>query len=908
MVSHGSLSSVLVESPTAGRPAGLDDGIYDYIIVGGGVSGSVLARRLSEDPQISVLLLEWGENHDEERCVKIYDQSLKNREDPMFAINYSCLANAQGADSRRLFYLQPRVLGGYSSLNQGLWARGGLGEWDEFADLAGNPGFSYYKMVDNWTGLEKFNGRSEKPLQRGHHGILEIMTPNNIHSEAGNRFAQTVRKILRVPIMEDFNNERPHGVARHQFALQYDPREGHLVRESLSSIMLPSSLIGVQHFAPLIRNRANLQVVTGALVDRLILEPLNPDIRTSLHCDNDHHQDDPQCHSAVFSTSSYSPRPSSMTGSNGSPATPTDEPQFKCQGVWYLHQGKVHHVMASTRVILCGGSASALILQRSGVGCEEILRSLGVPVKMNNPHVGGNLFTPYGLVLYLENPHQSHNNNTSQGAEVDGSFFLSNPINMNDDEDEDQWLGNEKEADGKACADSSSACPIMIKKVISQDSRARGWDSDPIGTYIESNDSFRTAHNSSSGQFGEEGSERNDFFDAPNHTDELSLPIDRWLGVAFSSDPTKQDRKQKGNPRRRWFFELHQGFLSGAEENAVCPPSNVNYNSSRTLALRLINMDPVTRGRMDICHSTASVLPRVSFNFYGDRQDLISNRELMKTGLRIAREMNLQVVWPRLSLEDCEHESELDWQLRSNLSWLDQSGGTCQVGRVVDGYLRVIGVEKLSVCDSSVFAFPMSPDQTGCVVGLAIQYAHFLSNHLDCKRCSCGTNGCGCCSVPCRVHPPAPVGTLPIPSLMNRVETPQRSNLWEVNPPPSSFSSPSHSSSPVPKKTTSPSSSASTKKNSIFPSCSTLGTPSSHVVVPRVLPRMSDTPSVWGSTTSPSFAQSCEKQLQRHNNSNSTIPPPTSSSGRPTRNTSGSSFACTSSSSIFSRTHDSLPI
>src|SRR5688500_8958029 len=221
-------------------------GPFDYIIIGAGTAGCVLANRLTADPGKSVLLLEAGGKDD---WIWIH-----------IPVGYLyCIGNKRtdwcyrtepepGLNGRSINYPRGRVLGGSSSINAMLYLRGQARDYDEWAQVTGDSGWSwqnvlpvFMKSEDHWRGADEKHGeggewRVERPALRW--DILEAFA--DAAEESG------------IPKLEDFNRGDNEGVSR----LDVNQRSG--VRWSAAKAFLRPAM-----------KRPNLTVVPGALVKKL---------------------------------------------------------------------------------------------------------------------------------------------------------------------------------------------------------------------------------------------------------------------------------------------------------------------------------------------------------------------------------------------------------------------------------------------------------------------------------------------------------------------------------------------------------------------------------------------------------------------------------------------------------------
>ncbi|MTD45935.1 choline dehydrogenase [Conexibacter sp. W3-3-2] len=221
--------------------------MYDYVIVGAGSAGCVLAARLSEDPEVRVCLVEaGGEDTDMEIHIPAgFGALFKSRRD----WDYSTEPEA-ALGGRRMYLPRGKMLGGCSSMNAMIYIRGNRVDFDEWA-AAGAAGWGYEDVLPYFLQSED-NERGES-MHHGAGGELSVMESRSMHPLA-TAFVEAAKQAGHEE-NPDFNGARQEGVGRYQVT----QRDG--MRESAAAAFLRPA-----------EDRPNLTIVTDALVSDVIIE------------------------------------------------------------------------------------------------------------------------------------------------------------------------------------------------------------------------------------------------------------------------------------------------------------------------------------------------------------------------------------------------------------------------------------------------------------------------------------------------------------------------------------------------------------------------------------------------------------------------------------------------------------
>jgi choline dehydrogenase len=222
---------------------------FDYLIVGAGSAGCVLANRLSENPSHRVCLIEAGPR-DWHPLIRIPLGVMRLMRHKVVNWRFNTEAQAN-ADNRPIYIPRGRVIGGSSSINGMVYMRGHRLDYDDWAS-AGNEGWSYREVLPYFLRSENNEEFGETPY---HHkgGLLTVSNCQNYTPLGELLFAAA--QSLQLPLTSDFNGRDQEGFGRRQMTVKNGERES-----AATAFLNPA------------RSRPNLTILTDCVVDKVTIE------------------------------------------------------------------------------------------------------------------------------------------------------------------------------------------------------------------------------------------------------------------------------------------------------------------------------------------------------------------------------------------------------------------------------------------------------------------------------------------------------------------------------------------------------------------------------------------------------------------------------------------------------------
>ncbi len=298
-------------------PANAYKHVVDFIVVGAGSAGAALTHRLTEGGKYRVLLLEAGKETHWLSRVPISFARFINRP----GVNWLYQSEPEPAtNGRNIPIPRGKMLGGSSAINGMVWVRGQPQDFDHWAQL-GNRGWSYRDVLPIFKRMESYAGGDGE--FRGRDGVLKVSDIFE-HGRLYDSFMDAAESI-GIKRNKDYNGPDQEGVAMTQASIRGGQR-----------------MSTARCYLDPIRNRANLDIETGAHAEKLLFEGK------------------------------------------------------RCVGVRYRIKGEVREATAAREVIVSTGAiASPQLLELSGIGQADRLKDLGISVVHALQGVGENLRDHY---------------------------------------------------------------------------------------------------------------------------------------------------------------------------------------------------------------------------------------------------------------------------------------------------------------------------------------------------------------------------------------------------------------------------------------------------------------------------------------------------------------------------------
>jgi choline dehydrogenase len=342
--------------------------IFDYIVIGTGPAGAVIAKTLTDNKRTSVLVLEAGQNND--KAKPITDSTLAPELEESYFAQYFWQGEGvpqKEVDDRAFEWTTGRLAGGGSSINGEQYVRPTAKVFREWESVAGRI-WSPVRAVRRFKQLEQYNGETNNPGAHGYSGRIHIRQAPSNPTRMAEKWVSAVEAATGYPEILDYNDPRtPLGpFTRWQLFQKPDGR-----RESASTAFLSSNVMTPRGYGV---NGRKLRVLFKATALRVLFE------------------------------------------------------NKRAVGVEFLKEGKCVTAYARKKVILSAGINSAQLLMLSGIGNRRQLQKAGIRVIFHNPNVGKRLRNhTLNFAVFTANPDDRPVPADDPSTLYTGGAFLPDP-------------------------------------------------------------------------------------------------------------------------------------------------------------------------------------------------------------------------------------------------------------------------------------------------------------------------------------------------------------------------------------------------------------------------------------------------------------------------------------------------
>lgn len=328
----------------------------DYIVIGS-CAGAVVAKKLTDDKETSVLLLEAGDDNNTDAAF------VSSSDAPRLPIEHNIESVFQGTSTLQeqlnngyYDFMNARILGGGSSINAEQVVFGSSAYWTRVQNdaLGGNEEWSPTKVFKRYKALENYKNTADPVVtpsaSRGSCGPWKNAAVPSVLSDNAQYLLGALTSISNLPEIQDYNDPATPVGAFARWDMQQNFDDAAFPRVSAATAFLGSDVVNSEGCG--VKGR-KLKVLVRATALSLIW--------------------DEECSTKVI-------------------------------GVRYSQDGECHEVYVKKEVILAAGFLTAPFLQRNGIGPVDVLQNAGVEVRVVNDHVGQHVVNHVGVPVIFSTP------------------------------------------------------------------------------------------------------------------------------------------------------------------------------------------------------------------------------------------------------------------------------------------------------------------------------------------------------------------------------------------------------------------------------------------------------------------------------------------------------------------------